>query len=285
MVTSHAPSRTGLRRRTIQQRAGFTLIELLVVISIIALLISILLPALGAAREAAQNVACLSNLRQWGQGISMYVEDWDLTYPTYYDWWADAADLAHPTSTNARLWISKMYQHRYLNDSGVYMCPATKDHRPDYITGQGQVRTSTSISYGIGIDFIASSSRMYTYTGPGEGLYYQPARPAEIKTPSTMYLMTASLSNSNFWNYGYDYGYYFAYAHPYIGASSSGGVIGRHFSGVNVVYVDGHAETVKVEYPEPDTDIYNLQNPHESGLTKMHDAQNNWTRNGLDYRL
>lgn len=85
-----------------RRRTAFTLIELLVVISIIALLIGILLPALGAARSMARAMSSASNLRQWGLGMEMFVNDNNDLYP----WEGDdnpnadefAADLWFPNA-------------------------------------------------------------------------------------------------------------------------------------------------------------------------------------------
>ena len=67
-----------------KRRTGFTLIELLVVIAIIAVLMGILMPVLGRAREVAKRSVCSNQMRQMGIALSTYAQAYDFRLP-YYD--------------------------------------------------------------------------------------------------------------------------------------------------------------------------------------------------------
>ena len=105
------------------KRDGFTLIELLVVISIIALLIAILLPALAAARNSAKDLQCLSNERQMGVLVHAYVEDSKGYLPDGF--------LAPPAEDSAtwmkRLWKQAYGSKPYIGPSGVNL-PASHEN-------------------------------------------------------------------------------------------------------------------------------------------------------------
>ncbi len=105
---------------------GFTLIELLVVISIIALLIGILLPALGAARESARNAVCKSNQRQIGIAWTVYADSFKEFYPpSYYGgFWSPLYEsnknFFDDTGIGGEVFFCPTHEERISDPSGQY---------------------------------------------------------------------------------------------------------------------------------------------------------------------
>src|SRR5216683_460211 len=100
-----------------KRRSGFTLIELLVVIAIIAILAAILFPVFAQAREKARMTACLSNMKQIGTSLLMYVQDYDETYPYIRFHNASAAK-----GQNCYVWKNAI--RPYLKNLDVLGCPS-----------------------------------------------------------------------------------------------------------------------------------------------------------------
>jgi prepilin-type N-terminal cleavage/methylation domain-containing protein/prepilin-type processing-associated H-X9-DG protein len=95
-----------------RRQRGFTLVELLVVIGIIAVLISILLPALGRARENANAIKCAANLRSIGQGIAAYEAENKQMLPASYGYFGTTVDYTTGTNgTQTPTGAAYGYQH------------------------------------------------------------------------------------------------------------------------------------------------------------------------------
>lgn len=114
-----------------KERKAFTLIELLVVIAIIAILAAILFPVLSQARARAHDVSCLSNARQLGMGLGMYLTDHDdVLFFFGHDVDLSRANTTTPfTATRENRWWNQILPYT-KNNGGLLVCPADTGRLP-----------------------------------------------------------------------------------------------------------------------------------------------------------
>ncbi|MCC6680430.1 MAG: prepilin-type N-terminal cleavage/methylation domain-containing protein [Phycisphaeraceae bacterium] len=248
-------------------RHAFTLIELLVVISIIALLIALLLPALRAARESGRTLQCLSAQRQVALAMVAYQADNDQSFPCYYYAGPSAAPGSpHGQHLHTMNWANALQRFKYLPGAAPLLtCPSFTDGNSLPVPPPGNEKTNLNASH-FGYNYKNIGSSFYVPGIAFPAYSWQPARAEHIAKPGRTYLLMDSvrdlLTRSNQGAYVVVDSFSLAG-----GFTPSARHAGRNQ--LNLVYADAHGSTMM---------IANFMEPYVELGENLPNQENDWDR-------
>lgn len=228
---------------------AFTLIELLVVIAVIALLLSIVMPALRKAKEIAQSVVCQNHLKTLGLANEVYAGQWNQWYVPVID--TTMTLRGEPTWNSNSVFrnivgLDKAYVGSSFTMPGEYLCPSDRQSNEAYWQAAGTTYQNF-VSYGYNLtDWGRGSKKPAVWSGnlPASDWACR-WRVSEIKTPANKIMFVDA---GDIWASmdGADYKRYWdVYGQDIIRHRSQGmwqPVYFRHREGANIVYFDGHVD-------------------------------------------
>jgi len=280
---------------------GFTLIELLVVIAIIAILASLLLPALTHAKAKSQRIVCLSNLKQWGLADTMYIDENNQTFPyPRYQSYAPQQDqdnpgwLSIPTYHNRKLgddvWFNALPQYvankpmyvwaysslLFYNAKSIFTCPTT--------VSQG-IASSDAVAANDKLTMIPGNRPLFNYAMNSKSLAYENINAVVDTLKSSMVAHpSAFVLFSDVRNRSVETPYYAASGNQYPQGNSvilatphcyTTRFSSRHDKGGCITFSDGHASYFKYSYVVADGSQPGILAGHDPGRPDL-----NWDCSG-----